>query len=44
VVDGDTFWTSDGRKIRVLGIDSCEASTYGGTEATAMAKSQLTNP
>jgi micrococcal nuclease len=44
VIDGDTFLLSDGRKIRILGIDSCEANTYGGKEATSMAESQLTNP
>ena len=44
VVDGDTFEVTGGRRIRVLGIDSCEASTAGGREATETARSQLTNP
>lgn len=44
VIDGDTSATGDGRKIRVLGVDSCEANTYGGKEATSAAKSQLDNP
>ena len=43
VIDGDTFTTSDGREIRVLGIDSCEASTYGGTLATSDAEQKLTS-
>lgn len=43
VVDGDTFTTSDGRTIRVLGIDSCEAGTYGGTLATSDARLKLTS-
>lgn len=41
VVDGDTFVTSDGRTIRVLGIDSCEAGTSGGIEAAADARQIL---
>ncbi len=41
VTDGDTFVTSDGRTVRVLGIDSCEAGTYGGRLATDAAKSVL---
>ena len=44
VIDGDTFRVSDGRTIRVLGIDSCEKSTYGGEEAQRMADSQLKLP
>lgn len=43
-VDGDTFELSDGRRVRVLGIDSCELGTYGGDEAKRMAESNLTNP
>lgn len=43
VVDGDTFKTSDGRTIRVLGIDSCEAGTYGGDLATSDARLKLTS-
>jgi endonuclease YncB( thermonuclease family) len=38
VIDGDTLELSDGRKVRVLGIDSCEMSTYGGKEAKADAE------
>lgn len=41
VVDGDTFEVAGGRKIRVLGIDSCEANTYGGSQATAAASAAL---
>ncbi len=44
VIDGDTFVIGDGRKVRVLGIDACEAGTPGGKEATAFAKQSLTNP
>lgn len=44
VIDGDTFELVDGRQVRVLGIDSCEAGTYGGQEAKRMAESDLTNP
>jgi endonuclease YncB( thermonuclease family) len=40
VIDGDTF-VAGGQKIRVLGIDSCEAGTTGGAEATAMARTML---
>jgi endonuclease YncB( thermonuclease family) len=40
VIDGDTF-VAGGQKIRVLGIDSCEAGTDGGSEATAAAKGLL---
>lgn len=43
VVDGDTFTTSDGRTIRVLGIDSCEKDTYGGTLAVSDARLKLTS-
>ena len=43
VVDGDTFQLTDGRKVRVLGIDSCEMSTYGGKEAKRAAEGQLQN-
>lgn len=43
VVDGDTFRTSDGSTIRVLGIDSCEAGTYGGDLATSDARLKLTS-
>ena len=33
VIDGDTFELTDGRQVRVLGIDSCEIDTPGGREA-----------
>jgi endonuclease YncB( thermonuclease family) len=33
VIDGDTFELTDGRRVRVLGIDSCEMDTPGGREA-----------
>lgn len=42
VTDGDTFDTSDGQTVRVLGIDSCESSTPRGPEATAEARRLLT--
>ena len=41
VTDGDTFDTSDGQTVRVLGIDSCESSTPRGPEATAEARRLL---
>ena len=40
VIDGDTF-VAGGQKVRVLGIDSCESNTYGGKQATDMAKTML---
>ena len=40
VIDGDTF-VAGGRKVRVLGIDSCESTTPGGREATAAAATML---
>ncbi len=40
VIDGDTF-VAGGQKVRVLGIDSCEANTRAGQEATAAATSML---
>jgi len=33
IIDGDTFVTADGVKIRPLGIDSCEMGTPGGQRA-----------
>jgi endonuclease YncB( thermonuclease family) len=33
VIDGDTIEMADGRKVRVLGIDSCEMSSPGGAAA-----------
>lgn len=44
VKDGDTFELADGRTVRVLGIDSCEADTYGGQRATDMARAAFDNP
>ena len=41
VIDGDTFVVSGNRKIRVLGIDSCEAGTTGGSAATSTARTLL---
>ncbi len=40
VIDGDTF-VAGGQKVRVLGIDSCESDTDGGTRATETAHSLL---
>jgi len=42
VIDGDTFALDDGRKVRVLGIDSCEKGTYGGDQALSDAERHLT--
>jgi endonuclease YncB( thermonuclease family) len=41
VIDGDTFETTAGDRVRVLGIDSCEARTYGGEQATSTAETYL---
>lgn len=41
VIDGDTFVTTDGDKVRVLGIDSCERSTAAGPRATAEAETLI---
>ena len=41
VVDGDTFALASGAEVRVLGIDSCEAGTPGGRDATSMAQGLL---
>lgn len=38
VVDGDTLALADGRRVRLLGIDSCESGTPGGTAATTEAR------
>lgn len=38
VIDGDTFEVTGGRRVRVLGIDSCEMSTAGGREAKETAE------
>jgi endonuclease YncB( thermonuclease family) len=40
VIDGDTF-VAGGAKVRVLGIDSCEAGTSGGEQATGTARTML---
>ncbi|MEU6698946.1 hypothetical protein [Pseudonocardia sp. NPDC046786] len=40
VTDGDTFRVGE-RRIRVIGIDSCEAGTTGGDAATAAARRLL---
>jgi endonuclease YncB( thermonuclease family) len=39
VIDGDTLELADGRRVRVLGIDSCEMGTYGGKAAKSEAES-----
>lgn len=44
VIDGDTIEVSGDRRVRVLGIDSCEASTPGGRDATEYARSTFDNP
>lgn len=41
VLDGDTFTTTDGRIVHVLGIESCELGTPRGGEAVAQATSLL---
>lgn len=41
VIDGDTLVLDDGDRVRVLGIDSCEAGTPGGQRATERAESLL---
>lgn len=38
VIDGDTLLLTGGERVRVLGIDSCEASTPQGPTATAGAR------
>ncbi|GAA4853524.1 hypothetical protein GCM10023201_53860 [Actinomycetospora corticicola] len=40
VVDGETF-VAGGQRIRILGIDACDASTYGGRQATSTAETYL---
>lgn len=35
VVDGDTLLLGDGQRVRLLGVDACEASTPQGVAATA---------
>ncbi|SFN56667.1 hypothetical protein SAMN05216207_1016147 [Pseudonocardia ammonioxydans] len=41
MIDGDTFTVSDGRTIRVLGIDSCEIGTVQGDSAKLSAEGDL---
>lgn len=41
VIDGDTFEIAGGQRVRVLGIDSCEIGTYGGTQAKQSAEIAL---
>ena len=41
MIDGDTFVITGGVEVRVLGIDSCEAGTPGGTRATQAARAAL---
>lgn len=41
VIDGDTFRLASGDEVRVLGIDSCEATTAGGRRATDAARARL---
>lgn len=41
VIDGDTLSLTDGRTVRVLGIDSCETVTYSGRQARADAQRLL---
>jgi endonuclease YncB( thermonuclease family) len=41
VIDGDTFEVAGGRTIRVLGIDSCEIGTDGGSRAKTAAEAEL---
>lgn len=44
VIDGDTFELSDHRRVRVLGINSCEMGTPGGQAAKEWAEAVLTSP
>jgi endonuclease YncB( thermonuclease family) len=41
VADGDTFDIATGETVRVLGIDSCEAGTGAGPQATSDARAVL---
>lgn len=41
VTDGDTFATTEGIKVRPLGIDSCEMTTPGGRRAADTAREVL---
>ncbi|MCD2188417.1 thermonuclease family protein [Actinomycetospora soli] len=40
VVDGESF-VAGGQRIRILGIDACDPSTYGGRQATSTAETFL---
>lgn len=42
VVDADTFVVAGGDRVRVLGIDACEARDPGGSAASAAARDLLT--
>jgi endonuclease YncB( thermonuclease family) len=42
VVDADTFVIIGGDRVRVLGIDACEARDPGGSAASAVARDLLT--
>lgn len=44
VVEGDTLLLADGRRVRVLGLDSCDPDTPGGQAARVQAAEQLSNP
>ena len=39
VLDGDTVELSDGREVRLIGLDACDLSTPGGLEAKASLES-----
>ena len=41
VVDGDTLRLGDGQRVRLLGVDACEASSPQGAAATAAAEGFL---
>ena len=41
VIDGDTFVTTTGEHVRVLGIDACESHDPAGPRATALAHTIL---
>ena len=43
IIDGDTFVTDNNVHVRVLGINSCEKNTKGGSRATAEAHQLLDN-